>query len=69
MATNSQQQTGQDDALSALNAAIAGLNIEKRTSSITPARAAFASVSNILTTVKVHFLSLHAAMCFPLTFD
>ena len=60
---------GQDDALSALNAALEGLDIQKRTSSITPVRAAFASVSNILTTVKVHFLSLHATMSPPFTFN
>lgn len=58
MSTNSQQQSGQDDAVSALNAAIEGLSIEKWTSSITLARVAFTSVSDILTTIKVHSLSL-----------
>ena len=56
MAAKSQRPNGQNGALSSLNVAIDILNLAKEVSSITPAKAAFGSVSILLTMIKVHFL-------------
>ena len=53
MDANSQRQTGRDGALSLLNAAIEALNIANDLSSITPAKAVFASVGTLLTMIRV----------------
>jgi hypothetical protein len=43
-----------DNAVSALNVTIEGLNLAKEVSSVTPAKAVFGSVSALLTMIKVH---------------
>jgi len=53
MDVNSQQPKGQGGALSSLNVAIEVLNLAKEVSDITPAKAAFGSVSVLLTMVRV----------------
>lgn len=47
---------GRETTISALNAAIEAMNLAKEVSSITPAKAAFGSVSFILAMVKVSLL-------------
>ena len=59
MATNSQRPEGQDGILSSLNVAIDALNLAKETSSVIPAKAAFASTSDLLATIRVSFLLVH----------
>jgi len=54
MAAKSQRPKGRDSALSSLNVAIDFLNLAKEASSITPAKAAFGTVSILLTMIKVH---------------
>jgi len=56
MATKSQRPKRPDTALSLLNAAIDAMNIAKDVLSMTPAKAAFGSVSVILTMIRVGFL-------------
>ena len=56
MDTKSRRQKHQDATLSSLNAAIDAMNIAKDVMSMTPAKAAFGSVSVILTMIKVGFL-------------
>ena len=53
MAAKSQRPNGRNGALSSLNVAIDILNLAKEVSSITPAKAAFGSVSILLTMIKV----------------
>ena len=53
MATNSQLSEGRDGAHSTLDTGIEALNSVKETSSITPAKTAFGSVSGLLKTIKV----------------
>jgi len=53
MDPKSQRQKGQGGALSSLNVAIEVLNLAKEVSDITPAKAAFGSVSVLLTMVRV----------------
>jgi len=53
MATNSKQPKGRDGVLSSLNVTIEALNLAKEISGITPAKAAFGSVSALLTVVRV----------------
>jgi len=53
MDANSQRQKGRGGALSSLNVAIEALNLAKEISDITPAKAAFGSVSVLLTMVRV----------------
>jgi len=53
MAVKSQRPKGRDGALSLLNVAIDALNLAKEVSSITPAKAAFGTVSILLTMIKV----------------
>ena len=62
MATKTQQPKGRDGVLSSLNMAIDALNLAKELSSITPAKAAFGSVSILLTMVKVCFLLFYREM-------
>ena len=56
MATEPQRPSGQDGALSSLNAAIDALNLAKSVSSITPAKAAFDSTGVLLSAIRVGFL-------------
>jgi len=58
MAAKSQRPNGRSGALSSLNVAIDILNLAKEVSSITPAKAAFGSVSILLTMIKVCLLFL-----------
>ena len=53
MDTRPQRQKGRDTTLSSLNAAIDAMNIAKDVMSMTPAKAAFGSVSIILTMIRV----------------
>jgi len=48
---------GRDGVLSTLNVAIEILTLAKEVSSITPAKAAFGSVSALLTMIRVGFLA------------
>jgi len=57
MAAKSQQQKCRDATLSSLNAAIEVLDFMKETTSITPAPAVFGTVTALLTTIRVRFLS------------
>ena len=56
MDTKSRQRKRGDGVLSSLNAAIEALNLAKEISSIAPAKAAFGSVSVVLTMIRVSFL-------------
>ena len=56
MDAKSQRQKHRDTTLSSLNAAIDAVNIAKDVMSMTPAKAAFGSVSIILTMIRVGFL-------------
>ena len=53
MASKSQRQGGSDSLLSALDVAIEALNLAKEISGITPAKAAFGSVSVLLAMIRV----------------
>lgn len=53
-----QGQKERDNALSTSNAAIGALDPVKEVSSITPAKAAFGTVSTLLAKIKVYFLPL-----------
>jgi len=53
MDAGTQQPRGREGAISALNAAIEALNLMKEVASVTPAKAAFGSVSVLLTMIKV----------------
>jgi len=58
MAAKPQQPKGRDGTISSLNVAIEVLNLAKEAASITPAKAAFGSVSILLTVIRVSlFLS------------
>jgi len=56
MVAKSQRPKGQESNISALNAAIEGLNLAKELSTIMPAKAVFGSVSVILTMIRVSSL-------------
>ena len=56
MATNPQRPKGRYSGLSSLNGAIEVLNRAKEICSITPAKAAFGSVSGLLATIRVRLL-------------
>ena len=57
MAANSQQPPkGRNDALSSLKVAIDTLNLAKEATGAAPAKAAFSSVSDLLTIIGVSFL-------------
>ena len=55
MDAKTQRPKGRDGALSTLNVAIEVLTLAKEVSSITPAKAAFGSVSALLTMIRVRF--------------
>ena len=55
MDVNSQQPKGQDGALSSLNMAIDAINLAKDIVDIAPAKAAFGTVSALLTMIRVRF--------------
>jgi hypothetical protein len=55
MDTSSQRPKGRDGALSSLNAAIDAINLTKDAVDIAPAKAAFGSVSALLTMIRVRF--------------
>ena len=55
-----QRPKGRDGVLSTLNVAIEVLTLAKEVSSITPAKAAFGSVSALLTMIRVCFLAVLA---------
>ena len=59
MNTNSQRVKHKDRVLSLLNAAIEEMTVATDVVEMAPARAAFASVSIILTTTRVSFLPVH----------
>jgi len=56
MNANSQRPKRRDVAVSSLNAAIDTMNILKEAMAMTPIKAAFGSVSVILTMIRVRFL-------------
>ena len=56
MATKFQRPKGQDGVLSTLNLTIDALSLAKEISSVTPAKAAFGSVSILLTMIRASFL-------------
>jgi len=58
MDAKSQRPKARDGALSSLNVAIEALNLAKEMSGITPVKAAFDSVTVLLTTVRVRFLPI-----------
>ena len=55
MDANSQRPKGRDGALSSLNMAIDALNLAKDIVDVAPAKAAFGSVSALLTMIRVRF--------------
>jgi hypothetical protein len=55
MDTSSQRPKGRDGALSSLNVAIDAINLAKDIVDIAPAKAAFGSVSALLTMIRVRF--------------
>jgi len=58
MYATARQQKRQEHIVSSLDAAIAVLDIAEKVSSITPAKAAFSVVKEILTMIKVAFFLL-----------
>jgi len=56
MTTESQQPKRQEGALSSLNVAIDIVNLAKEVSNVTPATAAFGSVTILLTMIRVRLL-------------
>jgi len=56
MDAKSQRPKEREGVLSSLNVAIEGLNLAKEIAGIAPAKAAFGSVSILLTMVRVRFL-------------
>ena len=57
MAAKPQRSKGRNGTLSSLNVAIEALNLAKEAASFTPAKAAFGSVSILLTMIRVGFSS------------
>ena len=55
MDPSSQRPKGRDSVLSSLNVAIDAINLAKDIVDIAPAKAAFGSVSALLTMIRVHF--------------
>ena len=53
MATESQRPKGRENSVSLLNAAIDAMDLAEKISSITPAKAVFATVGILLTIIKV----------------
>jgi len=66
MATKSQRPKGRENSVSMLNAAIDAMNIAEKISSITPAKAVFATVGVLLAMIKVSS-SPSAMRCSELT--
>jgi len=66
MATESQRPKGRESAVSLLNAAIDAMDLAEKISSITPAKAVFATVAVLLAMIKV-FSSSSAVRCPELT--
>jgi len=60
MYATARQQKRQEHIVSSLDAAITALDIAEKVSSITPAKAAFSIVKEILTVVRVRFPLLYA---------
>ena len=60
-----QRQKGRDGLLSALNKAFEDLDSEKEISGVTAAKAAFGSVSTLLRTIRVNFLSANVGRLLP----
>jgi len=58
MQAKSQRPKGRENTISALNATIEALNLAKELSSITPAKAAFGTVSVILVMIRVSSLPI-----------
>ena len=56
MQANSQREIGRDGVISTLNVTIEALNLAKEICSISPAKAAFATVVVLLIAIKVRFL-------------
>jgi len=56
MDAKSQRPKEREGVLSSLNVAIEGLNLAKEIAAVAPAKAAFGSVSVLLTMVRVRFL-------------
>ena len=54
--SHTQPPKDRQSTISALNAAIADLDLAEKTSTITPAKAIFGSVSVLLPTIRVRFL-------------
>ena len=61
MATNSQQQDEQENAVSSLNAVIEATNHAETVSDIPPVKVAFASASTLLTMIRVSLLLVHVS--------
>ena len=59
MTPKSQRTKGRDGVLSSLNMAIDALSRAKEVSSVTPAKVAFGSASNLLALVRVSFLPVY----------
>jgi hypothetical protein len=60
MSAGSKQPKGREDPVSALNAAIEALNLADGVSTIAPANTVFATVSSLLTMIRVRFLFLYS---------
>ena len=60
MKAESQRPKGREDAVSVLTAAIETLDLAEKNSSIKPAKTVFATVSTLLTMIRVHFLLLYS---------
>jgi len=58
MDAESHRPKGRDGALSLLNVTIEALNLAKEISGVAPAKAAFGSVSVLLTMIRVCFLQI-----------
>ena len=63
MDAESQRPKRRDGIISSLNAAIDAMNIAKDVMDIAPVKAVFASVSVVLTMIKVHFLLFWIVDC------
>ena len=59
MTPKSQRPKGRGSAVSPLNAAIEAMNLAEKISSVTPAKAAFGTVSLLLEMIKVRSLLFH----------
>jgi len=62
MATKSQQPNRRDVAFSSLNTAVEALNLANGVSSVTQAKAAFASVATLLVMIRVRFLLIDESL-------